>query len=93
MCTQEAPIHDNVKEAIVRAEETDTTLVVRRWKNTTRFYKNKVALEALKVEKESTSGEFEELAPLVNGERFKEVFINGDLEFDVSLGTPILMST
>lgn len=93
MCTQEAPIHDNVKEAIVRAEETDTTLVMRRWKNTTRFYKNKVALQALKVEKESTSGEFEELAPLVNGKRGKEVFVNGDLEFGVSLRTPMPMST
>ena len=32
MCTIEAPIHHNIKEAIVQAQETDTELVLRRWK-------------------------------------------------------------
>ncbi|KPM37388.1 Nitronate monooxygenase [Neonectria ditissima] len=83
MCTQEAPVHVNVKEEIVRAQETDTTLLLRRWKNTTRLFKNKVALDGLKVELESTSGKFEEVAPYVSGKRGKEVFINGDTEFGV----------
>ncbi|KAK7413904.1 hypothetical protein QQX98_007245 [Neonectria punicea] len=83
MCTQEAPVHINVKEEIVRAQETDTTLLLRRWKNTTRLFKNKVALDGLKVELESTSGKFEEVAPYVSGKRGKEVFINGDTEFGV----------
>ncbi|KNG81300.1 nitronate monooxygenase [Aspergillus nomiae NRRL 13137] len=65
MCTIEAPIHHNVKEAIVKAEETDT------------------ALEALKVEKESKSGEFSDVAPFVSGKRGREVFLNGDVDFGV----------
>lgn len=83
MCTIEAPIHQKVKEAIVEAQETDTELVLRRWKNTSRLFANKVAKEAVKVEKESTSGKFEDVAPYVSGKRGREVFINGDVDFGV----------
>ena len=85
MCTIEAPIHVNIKEEIVRAQETDTTLLLRRWRNTSRLYKNKVAEEALKIERESPTGKFEEVAPFVSGKRGKEVFVNGDPEFGVSI--------
>lgn len=93
MCTVEAPIHNNIKEEIVRAQETDTALVLRRWKNTTRLYRNKVTDQALKVERESTSGEFAEIAPFVSGARGRQVFVNGDPEYGVSglLFIPSLM--
>ncbi|KAL6239452.1 hypothetical protein BDW75DRAFT_198236 [Aspergillus navahoensis] len=83
MCTVEAPIHQKVKQAIVDAEETDTALVMRRWKNTTRLFANEVTKQALKVEKESESGEFAEIAPFVSGKRGREVFLNGDVNFGV----------
>jgi len=83
MCTVEAPIHQNIKEEIVRAQETDTELVLRRWKNTSRLYKNKVTEAAVKIEKESTTGKFEEVAPYVSGKRGREVFINGDPDYGV----------
>lgn len=83
MCTVEAPIHLKVKEAIVEAQETDTELVLRRWKNTSRLFKNKVATQAVQVERESTSGRFEDVAPYVSGKRGREVFINGDVDFGV----------
>jgi len=83
MCTIEAPIHMNIKEQIVKAQETDTQLVLRRWKNTSRLYKNKVTNAAVKVEKESTTGKFEEIAPYVSGKRGREVFINGDPDYGV----------
>ncbi|OKL64562.1 Nitronate monooxygenase [Talaromyces atroroseus] len=83
MCTIEAPIHHNIKEAIVKAQETDTALVLRRWKNTTRLFKNKVSQEAVRIEKESQTGEFKEVAPLVSGQRGRQVFINGDPDFGV----------
>ncbi|KAL4883035.1 hypothetical protein BJY04DRAFT_185610 [Aspergillus karnatakaensis] len=83
MCTVEAPIHQKVKEAIVNAEETDTALVLRRWKNTSRLFANEVTKQALKVEKESTTGEFSEVAPFVSGKRGREVFLNGDINFGV----------
>lgn len=83
MCTVEAPLHQNIKDAIVKAQETDTTLLLRRWTNTTRLFKNKVTQEALKIEKESKTGEFQEVAHLVSGKRGKEVFNNGDPEYGV----------
>ncbi|KAJ5836441.1 Aldolase-type TIM barrel [Penicillium robsamsonii] len=83
MSTVEAPIHQKVKEAIVAADETDTALVLRRWKNTSRLFANKVAKEALKVEQESKTGEFSDVLPYVSGKRGREVFINGDVDFGV----------
>lgn len=86
MCTVEAPIHLKVKEAIVGAQETDTELVLRRWKNTSRLFANKIAKEAVKVERESQSGKFEDVAPYVSGKRGRQVFINGDVDYGVRLG-------
>lgn len=85
MCTVEAPIHQKIKEAIVKAQETDTALVLRRWRNTSRLFANKVTEQALKVEKESTTGEFSEIAPFVSGKRGREVFLNGDVDFGVCI--------
>ncbi|ORX96966.1 2-nitropropane dioxygenase [Clohesyomyces aquaticus] len=83
MCTVEAPIHHNIKQAIVDAQETDTELVLRRWKNTSRLFANKAAKDAVKIEKESPTGKFEEVAPYVSGKRGRQVFINGDKDFGV----------
>lgn len=83
MCTVEAPIHHNIKAAIVDAQETDTELVLRRWRNTSRLFGNKIAKQAAQVERESASGKFEEVAPFVSGKRGREVFINGDVDHGV----------
>ncbi|KAF2734366.1 inosine monophosphate dehydrogenase [Polyplosphaeria fusca] len=83
MCTVEAPIHQNIKKAIVDAQETDTELVLRRWRNTSRLFANKVAKEAVQIEKTSTTGQFEEVAPYVSGKRGRQVFLNGDPDFGV----------
>lgn len=85
MCTVEAPIHQNIKKAIVDADETDTDLVLRRWKNTNRLFRNKTTQEALKVERESTTGEFKEVQPYVSGQRGRQVFLNGDKDYGVRL--------
>lgn len=83
MCTIEAPIHENIKRAIVEAAETDTELVMRRWKNTTRLFKNKLTEEVARVERGSKEGKFEEVAPLVSGKRGREVFVTGDKDYGV----------
>jgi NADH:quinone reductase (non-electrogenic) len=90
MCTVEAPIHKNIKQAIVDASENDTELVLRRWKNTSRLFKNKVSLAATKIERESTTGEFKEVAPYVSGQRGRQVFLNGDKDYGVSTTSPLL---
>jgi len=83
MATVEAPIHQNIKQAIVDAQETDTELVLRRWKNTSRLFKNKVAQAAVNIEKTSPTGKFEEVAEYVSGKRGRQVFLNGDKDFGV----------
>ncbi|MCJ1467878.1 hypothetical protein MMC07_006503 [Pseudocyphellaria aurata] len=83
MCTIEAPIHQNVKQAIVDAQETDTELILRRWRNTSRIFANKVAKEAVRAEKESTSGKFEDVVLLVSGKRGRKVFSSGNVDFGV----------
>ncbi|KAG6033015.1 hypothetical protein E4U41_007039 [Claviceps citrina] len=77
MATVEAPVHANIKDAIVRGDEHDTTLLLRRWRNTSRLYRNRVALEALRIENESPTGQFAEVAHLVSGKRGKEVWTTG----------------
>lgn len=83
MCTVEAPIHHNIKETICKAQETDTSLVMRKWTNTTRLYRNKVTEEAIKVEASADGTTFEPMAPLMSGKRGREVFVNGDPEYGV----------
>lgn len=84
MCTVEAPIHQNIKESIVKATENDTDLLMRRWTNTARFFRNGVTQAAAKVERESTTGKFEEIKDYVSGARGRQVFLNGDPEYGVS---------
>ncbi len=54
MATKEAPIHDNVKQALVAASELDTRLIMRPLRNTERVLKN-AAVERL-IEKENELG-------------------------------------
>jgi nitronate monooxygenase len=54
IATQEAPVHDNVKRAIVAASELDTRLVMRPLRNTERVLNN-AAVERL-LEKERSLG-------------------------------------
>jgi hypothetical protein len=85
MCTVESPIHINVKRAIVKGDEADTELLLRKWKNTSRLFKNNVTDEAKKIETEQAGSEFKDVAHLVSGQRGKQVYINGDVNYGVSI--------
>ena len=52
MATKEAPIHDNVKQAIVAATELDTRLVMRPLRNTERVLRNGAVDRLLEKERE-----------------------------------------
>jgi NAD(P)H-dependent flavin oxidoreductase YrpB (nitropropane dioxygenase family) len=68
IATQEAPVHQNVKDAIVAASELDTRLVMRPLRNTERVLTN-AAVERL-LEKERTLGaaiKFDDIAAEVAG--------------------------
>jgi NAD(P)H-dependent flavin oxidoreductase YrpB (nitropropane dioxygenase family) len=80
IATREAPVHDNVKRAIVNATELDTRLVMRPLRNTERVLKN-TAVERL-LEKEKTLGadlKFEDIEDEVAGV-YPKIMIHGDME-------------
>jgi NAD(P)H-dependent flavin oxidoreductase YrpB (nitropropane dioxygenase family) len=52
MATKEAPIHENVKNALVAASELDTRLVMRALRNTERVLKNAAVDKLLEIERE-----------------------------------------
>ncbi|CAO3630292.1 unnamed protein product [Cunninghamella echinulata] len=82
MCTVESPIHQNIKEAIVAADERQTQLVFRPFRNTSRIFKNKVAVEVNTREKNPNVA-FEDVKDLVSGARGRQVYTTGDPEFGV----------
>lgn len=80
IATQEAPVHDNVKAAIVAASELDTRLVMRPLRNTERVLNND-AVERL-LEKERTLGAditFEDIAAEVAGV-YPKIMLDGDMD-------------
>ena len=78
MCTKEAPIHDNVKRALVKAGERDTNLIFRTLRNTSRVLKNKVSDEVVALEKKGAA--FEDVKHLVAGARGRNAMKTGEVD-------------
>lgn len=76
--TKEAPIHDNIKQALVDATERDTRLIFRSMKNTARVLKNDVSVEVVATETRAGGCEFGDIRHLVNGARGKAALDAGD---------------
>lgn len=84
MATREAPIHDNIKRAIVEASERDTALVYRPLRNTARVYRNKVAERVNDIEREAGSAmKFELIRDLVAGTKGKVALSEGDIDHGI----------
>ena len=80
IATKDAPVHQNVKEAIVNASELDTRLIMRSLTNTERVLNNP-AVESL-MAKEKTLGDdltFEDIVDEVAGV-YPKVMIEGEPE-------------
>lgn len=80
MATQEAPIHQNVKQAILNATELDTRLVMRPLRNTERVMNN-AAVERL-LDKEKKLGkniQFEDIMEEVAGV-YPKIMMEGDMD-------------
>jgi NADH:quinone reductase (non-electrogenic) len=83
IATKEAPVHENVKQAIVNASETDTRLVMRPLRNTERVLNNAAAQKLL--EKEASLGshlKFEDIIEEVVGV-YPRIMQQGDMESGV----------
>jgi nitronate monooxygenase len=79
MATQEAPIHENVKQKLVAAGERDTALIFRTMRNTARVFKNSIAEEVVEIESRGNA-KIEDIAHLVAGQRGQKVMTEGDME-------------
>ena len=80
MATQEAPIHQNVKQALVDATELDTRLVMRALRNTERVLNNAGVERLLEIEREKGDAlKISDIHDQVAG-IYPKVMVEGDVE-------------
>lgn len=78
--TAEAPIHPNIKQALVRASERETNLIFRTLHNTGRVLKNAVSDEVVSTERRPGGCEFKDVQPLVSGQRGRSALQTGEVD-------------
>jgi nitronate monooxygenase len=78
LATQEAPIHDGIKEKIVEMDENQTQLIFRSYRNTARVYKNSVAMKVAEIE--AAGGGFDQVHEYVSGTNQDKAWTTGDIE-------------
>lgn len=80
VATKEAPVHDNVKQAIVKASELDTRLVMRPLRNTERVLNNPAVERILAKEQEKGSAiTFQDITAEVAGV-YPTIMRNGETD-------------
>jgi nitronate monooxygenase len=79
VATREAPVHDNLKQALVRHNETETRLIMRSLRNTERVLHNRAAEKVLEIEKRGNT-RIQDLIPYVSGLVGKEMLEDGDVD-------------
>lgn len=77
--TQEAPIHDKVKQFIVANDERATNLIFRRFHNTGRVARNSVSDRVVEISNRPDAV-FEDIRPLVGGALGRQALETGDLD-------------
>jgi len=82
VATQEAPVHDGVKQALVNAAERDTSLIMRSLRNTERVLNNTVSRKVLEIEA-TGDAQIADIAPYVAGKQGLEMLKTGDTELGV----------
>jgi len=79
VATKEAPVHENVKQALIHHGERDTRLIMRTLRNTERVMHNTVADRVLEIERLGDT-KIEDIAAHVSGMLGKEMLEDGDME-------------
>ena len=81
LVTAECPIHANVKQALVEAQELDTLPILGSLHNTLRAWKNTAALKVAEIE--AAEGDMWQILPLVAGTETKRMIEGGDVDAGV----------
>jgi nitronate monooxygenase len=80
IATKEAPVHQNVKQAILAASELDTRLIMRPMRNTERVLTNAAVDRIIEIEHDKGPDlKIDDIRDLVGGV-YPKVMINGDTE-------------
>jgi nitronate monooxygenase len=81
IATKEAPVHDNVKQALVDADELQTRLTMRPLRNTERVLANAATEKILEIEREKGDDVgIEDIRHLVKGELGRQVLQEGRMD-------------
>jgi nitronate monooxygenase len=78
VATREAPVHENVKQALVNHGERDTRLIMRTLRNTERVLHNPIVDKVLDIESRGDT-KIEDIAPFVSGLVGKEMLEDGEM--------------
>ncbi|MCK9230014.1 MAG: nitronate monooxygenase family protein [Syntrophales bacterium] len=78
IATRECHVHDNIKQEIVKRQENETTLICKSLNLQGRALKNQVVREISEIEKRG--GTFEDLYPLISGDRMSQAWEEGDVD-------------
>jgi nitronate monooxygenase len=88
MACQECNIHPKVKEWLLQLHETDTMLIQRSMKNTSRVVRTPYTEKIAEMEKRGAK--LEELLPLLSGQRGRRAYDTGDFsQATISVGQTV----
>jgi NAD(P)H-dependent flavin oxidoreductase YrpB (nitropropane dioxygenase family) len=79
IATRECEVHDNIKQELIRRQEYETTMFGKSIGLQGRALKSKVIEEVCAIE--ARGGGFEELIPLLSGQRIKDAWETGDVDY------------
>ncbi|MBI5843860.1 MAG: nitronate monooxygenase [Deltaproteobacteria bacterium] len=81
LVTKEAPLHLDLKKALLSATELDTMLIMRSIGATHRVYANAAAKKC--AELEEAKAEFLEIYEVIKGENAKKMYDNGEVDMGI----------
>jgi len=79
IATKECEVHDNIKQELIKRQEFETVIYGKSIGLQGRGLKSKVLEEVLAIEERH--GGFEELIPLLSGQKVKEAWETGDVNY------------
>ncbi|MDD5712744.1 MAG: nitronate monooxygenase [Smithellaceae bacterium] len=79
VATKECEVHDNIKRELIRRQEYETTIFCKSIGLQGRALKSKVIEDVIAIEEQG--GGLEALIPLISGQRIKQAWEQGDVDY------------
>ncbi len=78
MACKECPMHENFKQWMIAAQETDTMVIERSIRNAARVIRNEAAMTVARMEAEGAT--LEDLLPVISGKVGLDAYLSGDVQ-------------